>query len=221
MADYWNELAPEVREQIELGEASVKRLTRGEHIEWWLNAGRALAAMQAEAMRHAGINVNKGPRYVAAWKVLARHAPALAALEKSDRSHAVWLATEWEAVNAWLQTLGMTKRLTLNHPRAIHRSYNDAHLPPKPAAETVAPPRTPTHQIEVLDIVKTLRGGGVFPPGTPMSHVADALDAGLSYDALRRLHLEIGKRLANHERQDRIEDGVKQKHAAKAKTARV
>jgi hypothetical protein len=89
-------------------------------------------------MRHAGTNTNKGPRYNEAWKTLARHAPSLATLDKSDRSHAVWLATEWEVVSRWLHTLAVNVRLQLNHPRTIHRRFDAVHLPPAGAMERKA-----------------------------------------------------------------------------------
>jgi len=210
MPDFWNELASEVRERIELGEASVKRLARGEHVEWWLNAGRALADMQVEAMRHAGTNANKGPRYNEAWKTLARHAPGLAALDKSDRSHAVWLATEWEVVNPWLHTLAVNARLMLNHPRAIHRRYDAAHLPPVEAMERKPAARQPP--TDPMEIIRQLRGG-VFSPGTSMEEVADVLQAALSYDTLGRLHAALGARLKAlalaEGRQDRIEAEIR------------
>jgi hypothetical protein len=175
--------------------------------------------MQAEAMRHAGTNVNKGPRYNEAWKTLARHAPGLAALDKSDRSHAVWLATEWEAVNAWLHTLAVNKRLALNHPRAIYRSYDAAHLPPTAETERKAAARS--QPVDALGIIYQLRGG-VFPPGTSMEEVADVLHAALSYDALKRLLAALSRRLEPEERQDRIEGQVRERteRNAKAKARR-
>jgi hypothetical protein len=219
MADFWNELAPEVRERIELGEASVKRLKRGEHIEWWLNAGRALADLQAEAMRHAGTNVNKGPRYNEAWTTLARHAPELTGLDKSDRSHAVWLATEWEVVNAWLHTLAVNERLALNHPRAIHRRYDAAHLPP--TAETARKAAAHAQPVDAMEIIRQLRGG-VFSPGTSMEEVASTLHASVSYDAFKRLVAACLRLMEPEDRQDRIEAQVRERteRNAKAKARR-
>jgi hypothetical protein len=196
MADFWSELTTEVRERIELGEASVKRLARGEHIEWWLNAGRALAAMQAEALRHAASNTPKGPHYNAAWKVLARHAPGLAALDKSARSHAVWLATEWEAVNGWLQKLPPNKRLTLNHPRAVHRSYDATHLP--------LPPETPKKK------AGTRLG---FKPGASAEEVGEHIAGQHKPEYLRRLAKVLITLADREERQDGIEAKARKRGA--------
>jgi hypothetical protein len=218
MADFWNDLAPEVRERIELGNDSANRLRRGEHVEWWVNVGRAVRQMQIEAMRYAGTNVNKGRRYNEAWAELAKHAPSIVSFHKNDRQHAAWLADNWEAVNAWLHSLGERERMKKNHPQAIHRSYDAAHAVRHPDAETAAvvPKRSAAQQIETLDIIRMLRSG-TFRPGTSMSEVADALHAGLAYDALRRLHLEIGRRLANEDRQDRIEGEVQARGEARVK----
>jgi hypothetical protein len=74
--------------------------------------------------------------------------------------------------------------------------------------------KPPQRQDDPLDIIRMLRSG-VFNPGTSMAEVGDALEAGLAYDALKRLSGEITKRIANAERQDRIEAGVKRKPRAK------
>jgi len=39
--------------------------------------------------------------------------------------------------------------------------------------------------------------GGVFPLGTSMAEVADLLEGALAFDTFKRLHAEIGKRIAN------------------------
>jgi hypothetical protein len=197
MSNLWNELAPEIRERIELADAIMAALKRGETIERWLNVGRGLLDMQTEAMRIGGSNINKGKSYIAAWQALAAHAPHLKDIEQSTRSHAVWLAENWEQVNGWLLTLAVNKRLTLNHPRAIHRSYDLAHTPPGADAEWESAERkSKAQQSDLLEIIHMLLGQGVVTPSTSISGVADALEAALSFDLLRRLHRELGRRVA-------------------------
>jgi hypothetical protein len=220
--DHWNDIAPEVRARIELGEASAGRLQRGEHVDWWVNTGRAILDLQNEAMRGAGgINTNKGRRYNEAWAALIRHVPKINAIDTGTRAHAAWLAQNWEMVKAWLDGRGDKKRLELHHPRAIHRAYDAAMAVKHPAAaaEAAAPTRTAMRQDDALELIRALRAG-VFPPGTSMEQVADALDVGLSYNALRLLHRAIGARLANAERQDRIEADVRQRAGARVRARR-
>jgi len=147
-------------------------------------------------MRRSHSNIPKGRAYVDAWQAIAAHAPHLRDIEHSTRSHAIWLANEWEAVNTWLQTLAHNVRLQLNHPRAIRRRYDAAHVPPgagKDSAEKVKPEQRQDDPLEVIRMLKS----GVLRPGTSMAEVADVLETGLAFDTLRRLHAEIGKRIAN------------------------
>jgi hypothetical protein len=213
MADYWDELSQEAREEIELGDASMEALRRGETLERWLNIGRALVRMQSEAMHLARSNIAKGRHYTDAWRMIAMHAPHLKDIDQGARSHAVWLASNWETVLPWWRSLGPRESLKLNHPRSVHRRYDLAHQPPEatPQAQAIADAtKPPMRQDDPLEVIRMLRSC-VFPPGTAMSVVADALEAGLNFDTLKRLHTEIGKRIANAERQDRIEAGVKQR----------
>jgi hypothetical protein len=214
MPDFWAELAPEARDEIERGDASMAALKRGETIERWHDIGRALVRMQAEAMRRSASNIPKGRAYSDAWQTIAAHAPHLRDIEQSTRSHATWLATAWEPVNAWLQTLAHNVRLQLNHPRAIHRRYDAAHVPPGADKDSGGKAKPEARQHDPMEIVRMLKSG-VFAPGISMVEAAQVLIAGLSFDALKRLHAEVGRHIAREERQDRIEAGVKQKARTK------
>jgi hypothetical protein len=122
-----------VRETIALGEATLQALERGETIERWLHIGRALAALQAEAMSRSHSNTPYGKRYTAAWAMLGNsdhHAARLCALDAGARSHALWMANEWTVIEPWLKTLTPNLRLALNHPRSVHRRYDAAHSVP-------------------------------------------------------------------------------------------
>jgi hypothetical protein len=196
MPDYWNDLPPEARDEIERGDAALAALKRGETIERWLDIGRALARMQAEAMRQAYTNIPKGKRYAGAWGAIATHAPHLRDVEQSTRSHAVWLATEWQTVNAWLQTLAHNVRLQLNHPRAIRRRYDAAHVPP--GAETGSSPvggyktRTAALENENHELRKRLERadaeGSLFNLETDTaSEIARVIVATVSAEKARRI----------------------------------
>jgi hypothetical protein len=188
---------------------------RSETIERWLNIGKALVRIQQWIMHEARTNVPKGRRYNDVQKRLGlnEHVPHLCQVDPASRSHAIWLVQEWSVVGPWLNEIEPRRRLQWNHPTTIKRQY-EAHLArlaqakaekTKALAEATRPP---AQQDSPMDLVKMLRTG-IFKPGTAMTEVADTLEAGLSYDALKRLHAEIGKRIANAERQDRIEAGAK------------
>jgi hypothetical protein len=211
--DYWNEMPHEAREAIELGDASMAALKRGETIERWLNVGRGLLQLQTQAMRLAGSNSNKGRPYRDAWTGLADHAAHLRDIEQSTRSHAVWLATEWEAVNRWLHTLAVNKRLMLNHPRAVHRSYDLAHLPPaqpKPSARIGLQDQVIRLQ-EENDMLRNRQGEGFTPrgagfmPGTSADAAAEQIAGHHRPEFLRKLAQALVAIAEREERQDRIE----------------
>src|SRR4051812_15843280 len=101
----WDDLSPEHRAALELGDAAMQRLKRGESIERWHEVGIALNTLQAQAMTFAQSNTPAGAKYNAAWADLASHVPHLRDIDKSSRSHATWLAANWEPVSTWLLTL--------------------------------------------------------------------------------------------------------------------
>jgi hypothetical protein len=137
--NWWDELTEEARREITDGEATYAALKRGETVERWLAVGKALARIQDEIVRVSGSNAPKGRRYNDAEKRLGlrQHAPHLVDINPTTRSHAVWLATEWEAANAWLQTLDIATRLQKNHPTTIRRGYDAARRTPRRDAAAV------------------------------------------------------------------------------------
>jgi hypothetical protein len=210
MSKWWDELPPDTRQELELGEASYAALKRGETVERWLNIGKALARMQAEIMRVAQ-SANRGRRYndVRQRLGLHEHLPHLCEIHKTTRSHAVWLAENWEPVNAWLHTLAVNARLQKNHPSTIKRGY-EAHemaltrgatATAKASADALKPP---ARQDNPIDIVRMFRSG-VFPPGRSVSELADVVEAGLAFDTFKRFTAECIKRIERSERQDKIE----------------
>jgi hypothetical protein len=130
MTNSWDELLDNEREAATLGEAAVRQLKKHESIDRWHDAGKALVTLQTAAMRLAHTNQPQGPRYRAKWQELSDHVPHLRDLDKGSRSDACWLANEWEAVNAWLQTLVYPERWRLNHPTSIHRRWKATHAAP-------------------------------------------------------------------------------------------
>jgi hypothetical protein len=70
--------------------------------------------------------------------MLAQRAPRLAKLDKATRSHAMWLAANWEGsergpgAELWHAELPDHVRRLINHPATVHRRYDkDWPAPPK------------------------------------------------------------------------------------------
>jgi hypothetical protein len=75
--------------------------------------------------------------------MLAQRAPRLAKLDKATRSHAMWLAANWEGsergpgAEQWHAELPDHVRRLINHPATVHRRYDkDWPAPPKEKAKS-------------------------------------------------------------------------------------
>ena len=73
-------------------------------------------------------------------------------IDKGNRSHAIWMVSNWEAVSAWLAIQPVNVRLDLNHPRSVRRKYDAAHKPPPPQDAT----KQPTTRIKSHDQITKL-----------------------------------------------------------------
>jgi hypothetical protein len=190
-------------ERIAAGRAADERIRDGEHFNDWVAVADALTAIKEEAMEAANAPNNpKHPRYRAEFKRIIETRETWAArYGDAERAHCYWLIDHLPAVMAWRDTLGK-RRDEWNHPSTVKRNFELMTAVKPPKAEVVEALKPPARQDDPLDIVRMLRAG-VFPPGTSMSEVADALEAGLNFNTLKRLHTEIGKRIERSERQGR------------------
>jgi len=130
------DLSDEDSKVLKLGVAAFRRIDKGAHREDWLNIGRSLNTLQAHAMEAAHTTQPVGAHYNAYYAHFARkhHADGMANLEKSVRSHAMWMAREWPVVKTWLDGLPERYRLKLNTPVGIHRAFERATNPRDPLA---------------------------------------------------------------------------------------
>jgi hypothetical protein len=131
MASHWDSLTAEQRDTLEVGNASMDLLKRNPFIERWRDVGIALNILQETAMAAARTNEPIGLRYNEEWLGLANHVPHLRDIDKSTRSHAMWLATNWDDVSKWLRTVPVNIRLKINHPTTVRRRYDGTHNPPR------------------------------------------------------------------------------------------
>lgn len=131
----WDGASQAVIERVESGNAALIWLAKYESIERWLQVGQMLDAIRQQAIRVS--NKDSGKGYNAAWKALAdERAPKAHEMNKATRSHAMWLATNWDEVNDWRTTLPANDQMKLVHPTTIRQHYMRAHRP-----ETLRPPK--------------------------------------------------------------------------------
>lgn len=126
----WEHVAPELRDSIERGVPAIRRINQHETFADWLKVGEALAAMQMAAQRFSGGNATTGRGYNLGYKVIAERVPDLAAINKTTRAHAIWFATNHEAITAWHERLPSNIRQQVNHPTTIKRRYERDTKPP-------------------------------------------------------------------------------------------
>jgi hypothetical protein len=133
----WNRLTLEAQNEIMEGALAMRRIRQNEDYQHWAQVGRALARLRNEAMRLSGSNSPYGRTYQGVYRHLAARVPDLGDLDNASRAHSVWLAEKFEAVDRWHKTLAVNERMRLNHPSAIKRRYEAAHVvaakqPPRP-----------------------------------------------------------------------------------------
>jgi hypothetical protein len=205
--DYWSQLTEEQRGCLELGNESMRVLKRGETIERWLNVGLAVRELQRLAMEYAQTKEPVGPAYRACWEALSRHTPHLADMDKTNRSHALWMANNWDDVKRWLDTLAVNVRLELNHPRAVRRRYESPHKDEKDQEPTtrIKLQDQIVRLTEELDAARKLKTSGVMPPGMSADDFAQLIADRMATVTLRRFIAALNKCLQNAERQDTIE----------------
>jgi cell division protein FtsB len=100
--------------------------------------------MQRAAMRLAYSNIPKGKGYNLAFKVIAEANTDLDHLDKTTRSHAVWMADPARRadIETWHARLPQNIRQQVNHPTAVYRRYTRETAAPTDGGGTDAKPPT-------------------------------------------------------------------------------
>jgi hypothetical protein len=148
----WDELSDSQREMFKLGDDAVARLESIEPLETWYQTGMACEGLQQAALVYAGANSTSNTKYRKAWLELGKHLPRLVALDKGERSHAIWLAQNWPTVEAWLAVQASNVRRRLNHPRSVRRKYESSQIPPPPDGQE----KEPTARVKMQDQITKL-----------------------------------------------------------------
>ena len=210
MPDIWSALSDQQRQRLELGNEAYRVLKRGETIERWYQVGVGCQELQQAALDYGRSNNTNNRAYREAWASLAAHVPDLRDIDKSARSHAIWMTENWEALSRWLATLPVNQRLDLNHPRSIHRKFDAAHKPPPPPDETKAPSTRVKTQDQIvqlteqLDAQRKMKTTGAIPSHMTMEDLADLIANQRNAATVRRLIAALERRVVADERQDRL-----------------
>lgn len=230
----WDGLLPPQQVAIlEAGETALQELQQYDDVGRWVKVGAEIAALQTAAMTQAHSNVANGKRYQASWGGLVKHLPHLARLDKSTRSHALWLYSNWASVGPWLtaltesplpekQVAGVNKRLALTHPRAIRREWQaqrdpegapkkDGATNPAQAARLDLQDKVIALQAEVAALRKQDPGAIVIAGNASVTQAIEAMANQRNADWLRRFRKAIDDLIAETDRVESQEAKAKRK----------
>ena len=151
----WERLSPEAQQEIMEGALAYHDLkTKRQDYSHWVRIGRALARLQTEAMALVGVNHLQDPKYRRAFRGLlgSEKAGELGEIDSATRTHAVWLANNFEAVEAWLAVQAANKLVKMNHPTTIWRQHprgRQAEQLAKMSGDQAAPQRQTQREANV------------------------------------------------------------------------
>lgn len=230
----WEELTAQQRERIAVGDEAMKNLSRTTSIERWREVGDAYNELQAVAMRVTNTDKPVGARYNAEYGALLAHAPHLSVrdgnknkdcIDKATKAHVMWLAREWETINAWRLTLPINLRMRLVHPTSIRRRYDTSHTTKEPG--TVNPRMslkdTATKLQETLDKrdaeISALKAGqyDIWPRGQSEEEFFKRISEIRNEDSLRKLAKVILREIKPDEPQTAKVSKPKRQRKPKAK----
>jgi hypothetical protein len=89
--------------------------------------GHAFELLQLEAMERSHSQNPVGRRYNEAYAALAKPAPELTKVNKTDRAQYIWCYQFNETIAAWWETVAQNQRDRWSHPDTIKRHYLAAH----------------------------------------------------------------------------------------------
>ena len=119
---------------VERGREAWRSLRRDETWEKWVAIGRAIDLGRTTIMRHLGTNQPKGRTWSDVFGAWLKQ-NEFDQIDKGVRSRLQTCIENLPAVEAWRATLGLKRRLELNHPNTVLRRWK-AETTPKPAVET-------------------------------------------------------------------------------------
>ena len=111
------------------------RLKRGQSWDDWLTIGLFLNIGRNKAMLRAGTNEPIGARYIKAFSEWMAVYPWIGDIDKATRVHAMWAVDHVDDLTRLRENMGLTQRLTCNHPTTMRRRWDKSQK----EGEKVAP----------------------------------------------------------------------------------
>ena len=128
-------------------EAASKELKSGQQWMSWLKIGRLMVVGRNKAMLRGGTNEPIGARYNKAFGEWLDQRQWLRDIDKATRTHAMWCVDHLDELLRLRENMGLTQRLTANHPTTMRRRWEKAQKElDKPKSETK--PETKVQKIE-------------------------------------------------------------------------
>jgi hypothetical protein len=141
--------ASEERKEKAAAEAA-DRIRRGQRWRDWMFVAEGLEVGRYKAMRRAGTDDIRNPKYKKALNEWMRDRPWARDLDPPTRSHLFWCLDYRNEIEQWRETLATNERARLNHPTAMKRRYEATRrVAPEDAAPGVRETRTQKMEREV------------------------------------------------------------------------
>jgi hypothetical protein len=142
MTDAMQEGFDSAFEELKAQEAAdaADRLKRGQSWDDWLAIGTFLNIGRNKAMTRGGTNEPIGARYIKAFSEWMGVYAWIGDIDKATRTHAMWCVDHLEELARLRENMGLTQRLTCNHPTTMRRRWDKAQKElDKPKAEKKEP----------------------------------------------------------------------------------
>jgi hypothetical protein len=113
-------------EELKAQEAAdaADRLKRGQSWDDWLKVGVFLNIGRNKAMLRAGTNEPIGARYIKAFSEWMALYAWIGDIDKATRTHAMWCVDHLEELAKLRENMGLTQRMTCNHPTTMRRRWD-------------------------------------------------------------------------------------------------
>ena len=105
---------------------AAKRLKGGQSWDDWLSIGTFLNIGRNKAMLRGGTNEPIGARYIKAFSEWMAQYDWIGDIDKATRTHAMWCVDHLGDLVKLRENMGLTQRLTANHPTTMRRRWDKA-----------------------------------------------------------------------------------------------
>jgi hypothetical protein len=115
-------------EELKAQEAAdaADRLKRGQSWDDWNKIGVFLNIGRNKAMLRAGTNEPIGARYIKAFSEWMALYAWIGDIDKATRTHAMWCVDHSDELAKLRENMGLTQRLSCNHPTTMRRRWDKA-----------------------------------------------------------------------------------------------